>query len=407
MVGTSTKTDSTARGASRRSNPSSQSPPKLRKEDIEKLNKIFYNPDFGLRDATQLFNETKKKGLKLTFKQIKDGYYDNQEVVQMWKPISDTSKKESQKVLRKIDTAYPAEQLYMDTQFFYKYNIYLINALDLASRYAWVKPLFVKHALNDTKKTVTPAQTLKHLEDVTLFLNSRGYSVDRIITDSGNEFFSTFDKYCQERGIEHTFTYPNDHQETRPIDAFSRTMRILIEKFVTVHGTKGLITAIPKLVDAYNNQLVHSSLKMTPAEYLSSNKAQDDKEKAINESMKGVRKQSFKFNIGDSVRVLTRLIDNKFKKIKANWSREIYSVKKLGRRYTLSNGKEYTENELQLIPFPELVMRFVPYVPEETPRPSGRSLSTPEPPRGRVPEPPQVRKSLRNALRKASRTGET
>ena len=386
------------------------SPPKLSKEDIEKLNKIFYNLDFGLRDATQLFNEAKKKGIKLTFKQIKEGYYANQEVVQMWRPIRGISKKESTELKatatarRKIDTAYPAEQLYMDTQFFYKYNIYLINALDLASRYAWVKPLFVKHALNDTKKTVSPAQTLKHLEDVTRFLNSRGYSVDRIITDSGNEFFSTFDKYCQEHGIEHTFTYPNDHQETRPIDAFSRTMRILIEKFVTVHGTKGLITAIPKLVDAYNNQLVHSSLKMTPAEYLSSNKAQEEKEKVINESMKGVRKQSFKFNIGDSVRVLTRLIDNKFKKIKANWSREIYTVKRLGRRYTLSNGKEYTENELQLIPFPELVMRFVPYVPEGTARlrSSGSSFAT-----ARVPEPPQVRKSLRIALRKASHTDDT
>lgn len=64
--------------------------PVLSKDTINKLTKIFYSDEFGMRSASLLYKEARKAGINITHEQLKKGFYDHQEVVQQFAPQSRT-----------------------------------------------------------------------------------------------------------------------------------------------------------------------------------------------------------------------------------------------------------------------------------------------------------------------------
>ena len=129
-------------------------PPKLTSDDVKKINSIFYSHDFLMRNASALYKEAIKRGIKhLSFQDIKRGYYDNQEIVQIFHPLPKKTEHENKK--HHISAFFPGDRLYMDTMFFKPYKVFIIICLDLASRYVWLKAYSVKTRLDETKQYAT------------------------------------------------------------------------------------------------------------------------------------------------------------------------------------------------------------------------------------------------------------
>ena len=349
----------------------------LTKEVKNRLSKIFYSPSFGLRNARSLYLKSVKEGLGVSYGEVKS-WYANQEVVQRFAPLQKPDREHK----IKIDTVFPAQRVYFDTTFYKPYKFYVVVALDLAPRFVWAKPVYVKHTLDDTKTSVNSAQSAKLLQAVYEDLASRGYHLTKVVC-SGSEFTGNFYDLAKKLEVVVEYTEPNDHRALAPVDGFCRTLRVLVEKWVASHETTKVFETVTKLVEGYNNS-PHSSLGLTasntpssPLDYLTSKKLQAEKEaryyarqKLYSRLNKPTTESDLK--VGNSVRVLTRFDKNPFRKIRPNWSKEIYSVSKLqGRKFLVSNGKAYRRHELLPIPRPELVEK-----------------------RPRTPPPPQVPKKV-------------
>ena len=103
----------------------------------ENLSLLFYNPKDGLSNVNDLYKRAREKGNKYTLKQVREWYF-NQPVNQIYK--------QPQKVIRfnKIQSnnflpgSFQADL--MDLQRFARWKKgfkYLLNIIDIYSRYAW------------------------------------------------------------------------------------------------------------------------------------------------------------------------------------------------------------------------------------------------------------------------------
>lgn len=316
----------------------------LSKDIISKLTKIFYSDEFGMRSASLLYKEAKKAGIPITHEQLKRDFYDHQEVVQRFAPLKKAEPSKSP-----IQASFTGERLYMDTMYFPK--VAVINAFDLHSKYAWGKPVRLKKRADETTESVSSLKTANFFKEVEQDLHRKGFAPEEVVTDFGSEFLRKFEQYLQEQGIPHTITEVGDHLQLAPIDGYTRGLRLSAEKWLAVNPNGDLYKQIPQLIETYNNT-EHSTIKMTPAEALT---------KIVPlASSKGDERKPSKIKIGDTVRIVVRYDKNPFKKIRPNWSLELYKVTKVNnvtRRFTLDNGKTYQEKDILLIPFPEMVMR--------------------------------------------------
>jgi hypothetical protein len=333
-----------AQGLSEILNKSYMGTLELSKNTINKLTKIFYSDEFGMRSAALLYKEARKAGIDITHEALKKGFYDHQEVVQMFAPL-----KKAEPSKAPIKASFTGERVYMDTMYFPK--VAIINAFDLHSKYAWGHPVRIKTRLDETKEKVSSLKAVNFFKEVEEDLHRKGITPEEVVTDFGSEFLGHFDRYLQEQGIPHTVTEVGDHLQLAPIDGYTRGLRLSAEKWLAVNPSGDLYKQIPQLIETYNNTH-HSTIKITPREALTSinhlvpSKVEDSKPSELHK--------------GDSVRIVIRYDKNPFKKIRPNWSRELYTVTKVNhvsRRFTLDNGKTYQEKDILLIPYPNKVMR--------------------------------------------------
>lgn len=359
------------------------SPPELSKETIEKLSDIFYSDDFGMRSAVSLYRQANKQGINISHSDLRRGFYDLQEVVQMFAPL-----KKPQSSGKPIIATFTGEKIYMDTMYFPKNKLAVINAFDLHSKYAWGKPVRLKTRADETTESVSSLKTKNFLEEVIADLHKNGFTLEEVVSDFGSEFLGNFAKYVAENNIEHLVTEVGDHILMSPIDAYTRGLRLSAEKWLAVNEGQDLYKQIPKLIKLYNNT-EHSTTGMKPSEALG-------KIIPVPQKKPDMRKASELLE-GDSVRIVIRYDKNPFKKIRPNWSREMYKVVKANynsRRFTLDNGRTYREHDLLLVPFPEKVMR--PKIPLSSPtglRPEGaisqEISASPEAKKDKTPPPPR------------------
>ena len=201
-----------------------------------------------------------------------------------------------------------------DMQSLSKYNKgikYLLCAIDLFSKYAWVFPI-------KDKKGTSIVNAFKKIISEKSKAESKGRrKPNKIWVDQGSEFYkNAFKDFLKINSIETYSTY----NEGRSVVAkgFIRTLKSKICKHMTAIQTNIYFDMLDDIINKYNNA-VHRTIKMNPIDIM------DYYYVEFNEDF---NKKDPKFKVYDHVRI------SKYKNIFAkgytpNWSEEVFVINKI------------------------------------------------------------------------------
>ena len=181
---------------------------------------------------------------------------------------------------------------------------YLLCAIDLFSKYAFVIPL-------KDKKGISIVNVFNKL------IKQSNKKPNKIWVDQGGEFYNNvFEKWLSDNDINMYSTY--NEGKSVVADRFIRTLKNKLYKHMTATGKNVYYDVLDDVVNKYNNTK-HSTIKMKPIDI-----GDNNKRVYIDEH----NEKDSKFKVGDRVRI------SKFKNIFAkvytsNWSSEISIVDKI------------------------------------------------------------------------------
>ena len=162
-----------------------------------------------------------------------------------------------------------------------KYNKgikYLLCAIDLFSKYAWVIPI------KDKKGTSIVNAFQKII--------SEGRKPNKIWVDQGGEFYNNlFKRFLKINNIEMYSTYNQGKSVVAKI--FIRTLKSKIFKHITAVSKNVYFDVLDDIVNKYSNT-VHRSIKMKPIDVKSDSYAEYNEDSNENDP---------KFKVGDHVRI--------------------------------------------------------------------------------------------------------
>lgn len=191
---------------------------------------------------------------------------------------------------------------------------YLLNVVDVGSRYAWVAPL-------KDKSGPTVAKALKSIMDT--FLDRPKYT---FISDAGLEFRNQHVQKVldQNRGI---LIISKSIHKAMIAERFNRTLKELTQKYMIEAGTKKFIDKLPNLVYNYNHR-THSYHQMTPTyaadpdHYIELFKYMDD----IDVASQVTLLQPYNFKVNDIVRLrrIPKIFNKNFQE--TMWTQMVFRV---------------------------------------------------------------------------------
>ena len=221
-----------------------------------------------------------------------------------------------------------------DMQSLSRYNKrikYLLCAIDLFSKYAWVIPI-------KDKKGASIANAFKKII-------SEGRKPNKIWVDQGSELYNkSFTDFLKINNIDMYSTF--NEGKSVIAERFIRTLKNKIYKHMTAISKNVYYDALDDIVNKYINT-VHKTIKIKPIDVANDSFAEYNEES---------NKKDPKFKIGDHVRI------SKYKNIFAkgyapNWSEEVFIVNEINNTvpwtYVISdmNGEDITgsfyDKELQ------------------------------------------------------------
>ena len=181
----------------------------------------------------------------------------------------------------------------------FKDNIYLLCAIDLFSKYAFVVPL------KDKKGT-----SITNAFNKTIKQSNR--KPNKIWIDQGGEFYNhVFKKWLSSNDIIVYSTF--NEGKSVVAERFIRTLKNKLYKHMAATGKNVYYDVLDDRVNKYNNTK-HSTIKMKPKDVKNDN----------NRIYIDVHNEKrARCNVGDRVRI------SKFKNIFPNWSREIFIINKI------------------------------------------------------------------------------
>lgn len=183
---------------------------------------------------------------------------------------------------------------------------YMLNVIDVFSKYAWSVPL-------KDKKGETTTEAFKLIE------KSSGRLPNHLWVDGGKEFYNKhMTVWLKKNGINMYSTF-GEHKSA-VVERFNRTLKEKMWKRFTAENTRNWINMIDRLVAQYNNTK-HKTIRMTPIE--GSKKANEAY--IINSRKHRNTKNQNKFKVGDRVRI-SRIKGVFEKGYLPNWSEEIYDI---------------------------------------------------------------------------------
>ena len=180
---------------------------------------------------------------------------------------------------------------------------YLLCAIDLFSKYAFVIPL-------KDKKGISIVNAFNKI------VKQSNRKPNKIWVDQGGEFYNNvFRKWLSDNDINMYSTY--NEGKSVVAERFIRTLKNKLYKHMTATGKNVCYDVLDDVVNEYNNTK-HSTIKIKPID------VKNDKRVYIDEH----NEKDSRFKVGDRVRI------SKFKNIFAkgytsNWSTEIFSVDKV------------------------------------------------------------------------------
>ena len=180
---------------------------------------------------------------------------------------------------------------------------YMLNVIDVFSKYAWSVPL-------KDKKGITVLTALKDI------IKKSGRKCKHLWVDQGKEFYNShFDEWLKENDVIRYSTF-GEHKSA-VVERFNRTLKTEMWKRFTAGNTRNWIDMLDNLMKRYNDK-VHSSIGITPVE------ASKNPEVVL-QRRKVLSRQIRKFKVGDVVRIsrTKQLFEKGFH---PNWTEEIFTV---------------------------------------------------------------------------------
>lgn len=184
---------------------------------------------------------------------------------------------------------------------------YILAVIDCFSKYAWAVPLKKK-----TAKDVTVA--------IEKILKER--TPKNLQTDKGTEFYNKdFTLLMKKYNVNHYSVF--SVMKACIVERFIRTIKSMMYKHFSLHGSYKWVKVLPMLIDMYNNKY-HRTIKMSPIKVTSKNE-QDVLNTSYNH-IKMIDKQKFK--VGDPVRI------SKFRTVftrgfNPSWTPEIFRIREV------------------------------------------------------------------------------
>ena len=180
---------------------------------------------------------------------------------------------------------------------------YLLCAIDLYSKYAFVIPL-------KDKKRISIVNAFNKI------IKQSNRKPNKIWVDQGGEFYNVFEKWLSDNNIIMYSTY--NEGKSVVAERFIRTLKNKLFKHMTATGKKVYYDVLDDVVNKYNN-IKHSTIKMKPIDV-----GDNNKRVYIDEH----NEKDSRFKVGDRARI------SKFKNIFAkgytpNWRKEIFIVNKI------------------------------------------------------------------------------
>ena len=186
---------------------------------------------------------------------------------------------------------------------------YMLNVIDVFSKYAWSIPL-------KDKKGLTVVLAFKQIT------KQSGRMPKHIWVDKGKEFYNkNMDEWLQEHKINRYSTY-GEHKSA-VVERFNRTLKEIMWKRFTAENTRKWIDMLDQLLHGYNNR-IHSTIGMTPVKASLKENEMKVLQNIINKR-KVTAKTKAKFNVGNKVR-MSRTKALFEKGYLPNWSEETYIV---------------------------------------------------------------------------------
>jgi hypothetical protein len=309
---------------------------------MDKVAEYFYKDGIVKR-----LTDLKKQFPNIDKNELEDWYY-NQKIVQiMTPPLSHLYK--SKNYYQPIISFILGERLYIDTMFFKlkKGTVAIVVGIEWFSRFCVAKLFFLK-----VGKGISPKQTVNALDDFLDEFKKHKVKILNIITDNGNEFLGEFKSKVKELGIKHILSEKGDVIKQSPIESMNRTLRKIIESYRELHSIVFTNDILKQLVNSYNN-LIHSKLGYTPSEVISDQKIQKIVlEKYWERKADAYDKMNPILENGTWVRYYIRDFDGKYKKLKRNFSLDLYQIKSFDTKtqmYELENVDRKFRREQLLV----------------------------------------------------------
>jgi len=137
-------------------------------------------------------------------------------------------------------------------------SVYLINAIDLRSRYAFTKSY---ERLNSANAKEFFEEVKKHAP----------FDVKRVQTDNGSEFEKHFRNYVKKEKLIHYHNYPKSPKSKAFIERFNRTIQeqCIYNNWESVTDMQKLQDKLKDYIQWYNQDKPHRGINLlTPKEYL-------------------------------------------------------------------------------------------------------------------------------------------
>jgi transposase InsO family protein len=212
---------------------------------------------------------------------------------------------------------------------------FLLTAIDLFSKYAFVVPL--KH-----KTEALVAAALKEVFDA-------GGRPRLLQSDNGSEFKNqSVHELCVQYGVKQLFSLPHTPQSQGAVERFNKTLKSAIHHYLVQHGTRAYHDVLKVIVGLYNTS-VHSVTKERPVDVFSGHADM----KAVRERVAARAVQTTGvpvFHKGDSVRL--KLPKGPLeKKYTQNWTSEVFTVVKVN-KHAPQNSYVVQDEDGYMLPKP-------------------------------------------------------
>ena len=291
----------------------------LTEDEAQYLSEIYFDASkptsFGGVD--KLYNYVKDKGHNISRSNIKK-WLSKQSTYSLYR-----------KVVRKFQrprVIVPSKQYMLDsdTANYEKYASdndgykYIGVFIDILSHYLYTVPL----------KTLTSQEMSEAIKSV-FRLNKPTF----LRSDRGKEYGDRASKYMKNQGVKHIVT--SEHSKANYAECVIRTLKTKLGRYMNYNKTHRWIDILEDITHSYNSTY-HGTIKMSPKEALETPdpvlwKSQYEnfggirKPAKVKKMKKEVKKTTFKFEVGDVVR-LSKLRGSFSKESDKQWTEDLFTV---------------------------------------------------------------------------------